>query len=316
MKTRIVRNCAIAGVLLTSFGVQAQTTTNTTTNTTTKVEQKADVSATANDDHYSTSAIDLTTQKLPPNYAGNDPELIYSQFDKKFGAKGEFETTLQYQERLKNERTKPLFGNFTINNIFTSNVDHSHDNETGKAYIHYDADKEVMNIASYLIKVPDPYPATTKKQSIGIETIQKPLGTYVGQNSYGAKVNILRENEYRYCLLLNNLQDFDLKISTFWDKATPFLFKIPMKAGVAQKAKDNIQTLLIYHVVEPFTREQTSHISPTMQNLREGDLNYYYLNAEINEIWFYNAITGEIYYKLRPSKHQESQATTSSSTEN
>ena len=51
----------------------------------------------AQDVAYSTSSLDLSIPKLPPRFAGHDPQCIYDTLTKRLSPKKEFETTQQYQ---------------------------------------------------------------------------------------------------------------------------------------------------------------------------------------------------------------------------
>ena len=56
---------------------------------------------------YATSSIDPSLEKLPRHFGGHDPQRIYDISAKRFRPKGEFETTQQYQERLRLTRKGP-----------------------------------------------------------------------------------------------------------------------------------------------------------------------------------------------------------------
>src|SRR5712691_9888921 len=70
----------------------------------------------ANTSIYSTEPFDSAVEKLPPQFHGNDPEVIYSVLDarKKSATKGEFETTEEFRLRVQKEEALPIVGNLTI----------------------------------------------------------------------------------------------------------------------------------------------------------------------------------------------------------
>jgi hypothetical protein len=89
---------------------------------------------------YTKQAFDPALDKLPPQYIGHDPEALVNPLEKleKASKKTEFETTSEFNSRIHKERSLPILGNLTIDNIFAfSNSD---------AQVMYNADHQTLDI--------------------------------------------------------------------------------------------------------------------------------------------------------------------------
>src|SRR5213593_4782210 len=68
-------------------------------------QQKPSVARSSDTSTFSTQPFDLTVERLPAQYHGHDPELIYKALEtrKKSATKGEFETTEEFRLRVQRE---------------------------------------------------------------------------------------------------------------------------------------------------------------------------------------------------------------------
>lgn len=90
---------------------------------------------------YEQKPFDLSLQKLPVNYYGIDERTLLTGLlkRKEVEKKGEFETTEQYRQRLKQEQSKPLAGNLLIDSLMAASY------EVIQAA--YDADQQLMSVS-------------------------------------------------------------------------------------------------------------------------------------------------------------------------
>ena len=247
---------------------------------------------------YLTLSLDLSTQRLPHSFLGHDPRAIYEIVAARFGPKSEFETTQQYKERLRLKKEKPLFGDVSVSDILGSTTDHSNDNSTGTAEMVYDADHQVFRVTAWMSEVEtDPLVSTERetRQAITVRAVREYKGSYVGENAYGAKTDIVKVDQNIYCLIFNNPEDFGIARES---SLTKIMLAVNMDVARAKVAKRNLRTLLLYRLVNPFSQEKKDHIYPKIDNPRDGEFNHYYLNAKVEAIWLYDFESGEIYSKI------------------
>lgn len=89
--------------------------------------------AAQNTTKYSTQLFDTKVEKLPPNFAGHDAMTLFAQLEmlEAESYKGEYETTAEYQARLKELRERRLKGELKANDLFAFEL---------SVICHYDAD--------------------------------------------------------------------------------------------------------------------------------------------------------------------------------
>jgi hypothetical protein len=87
---------------------------------------------------YSTSPFDQSVQKLPSCFSGHDFQRLCDALI--VTRKDEFETTQQYEDRLRALTKKPLFGNLTLRSVFVFSTEPSLDQ------VRYDADRKKLDV--------------------------------------------------------------------------------------------------------------------------------------------------------------------------
>ena len=118
--------------------------------------------------------------------------------------KDEFETTTAYEERIKNLATQPLFGQLSPQSIFAVSVDLG-------GVAKYNADKQQFEVEVFVGD--GPYDSSVKfdNKFVSIYTNsveEKILGTYTGENAYGAKREITKKERWLYNLLVKDAKRF------------------------------------------------------------------------------------------------------------
>ena len=169
----------------------------------------------------------------------------------------------------------------------------------------YDADQQVLRVTAWMSQVKtDPLISKTRetRQAITVRAIRDYKGSYVGENAYGAKKDIVKVDQNIYCLIFNNPDDFGFAKDSF---LTKIKLAATMDVDQAKLAKEGLRTLLLYRLVSPFTQEHKDHIFPKIDVPRDGEFNHYYLNARVDAIWLYNFETGEIYSKIKAAPNEK-----------
>lgn len=286
---------------------------------------------------YTTEQIDINLEKLPPNYFGNDPKSIYFAIQKRknSAAKGEFETTEQFQKRRANENSLPIIGQISLDGLFSL--------QTKRSEIKYSADASEFIIEIELGKVSEPlgyslakmknpaykadnYNENAKEISLTYETVGS--RTYIGSNSYGATTEVSEHNSESYNSAVANYNEFPFKETikedalrraketedmyrragltsymrnTISDYDKEWRLRTTVKANPdeAKTLKNNIKVLLIAKLDEPLISDSFYHKAPTMDSPSEYTSTSRYIYMNLKEIWIYNQVTGQIYSKIK-----------------
>lgn len=147
---------------------------------------------------YSNVPFNASVEKLPALYRGADPVALYNALvqRRKRSAKGEFETSERYRQRIQREEGTPLLGHIGLNSVMAFEIP---DLETS-----FDADAQTL-----LAVISLGYPKigvgpALDKRSLELKFKPDPTTTYVGSNAFGVKVVVKRQRSSSYGLLLEN----------------------------------------------------------------------------------------------------------------
>jgi hypothetical protein len=241
---------------------------------------------------YSSLPLDLKAEKLPPQFRGHDVVRLYNALTTNVSPKSEFETTQAYNERLRKELSKPILGQLPVTGQFAVLLNRPLNTV-------YDADRQVMQVS---ITVANSHSNDLEKpKALEIAEKETPLDEYIGENAFGTKRRVLKFRRDTYGILFNNIEDFaHEKADTFFP--ITITWDVPMTVATAMAAKEHSRLLLVFRLVQPYTRKWSNYVTPTINDPAERDLHWLYVNATIDELWLYNFDTGDIYHKapVRP----------------
>jgi uncharacterized membrane protein len=224
----------------------------------------------------------LSLSNLSPNYQGSDIETVYKSINqtvaKEGQSKGEFETTEEYNKRIRSLKAK-TFGIFA----FKRNVNSK-----------YNADEEVFNISLNIntlegIVIND---TSYVKEYLEIKEMSIVDGKYVGQNAFGATTDVTTVKNHIYGLTIGT---FDYNKTLGREKREFFSFNIKIPRDKAVAIKKDIMALIIF---EPQSTSFDSIYSIPTFNKPIRRIDYYRgLDGKLIAIWIYNKQTGEILLK-------------------
>lgn len=251
---------------------------------------------------YSTTSFNLNLVKVPVDYKGIDPILLYNKLEvvAKKQVKSEFETSSQYNERINIENENPIIHKLNKDSILAFCIKVDYDFKTN-----YDAEnqllsikKELKNYTNYNEYLSFDY----KRKSVQIKSVQIKAGNYIGSNGFGASQDIRETESNEYHLLIDNWRSFDTSGTEY---VTNIGTKFNLNTTIAKQIVESIQTnnvvigcLFIGKLSYPFSCIGYSHSKPTIDYPFDFTTNIKYINLHVLEIWFYNKLTGEIYAKL------------------
>lgn len=253
---------------------------------------------------YSDNAFEvgkLNLEKLPPNYMGNDFTKVFSSLVENFKSKDEFETTEAFEQRTASAIEKILFGNIKPFSILSFRYD--------SIESQYNADTQILSV---FIKVRPLYSVENiiKGEATNIRAIQvkssviKELGTYEGQNAYGAKITIAKSEDYQFTLAINNVRDFRSYLSAKTDRFAPpdtnLEINLNLPPAEAKAAKVNLSCLFIFSPKKPFVGVDFQQLSPKFDFPHDVKIYNSYLQGRLIGIWLFNRSTGGIYKKIEP----------------
>jgi hypothetical protein len=171
------------------------------------------------------------------------------------GAKGEFESTAQYEARLASWKGG------TKKYVFLIDKDEQSEFEAYYTF-EYDADAEEMHLTvgcNYLAG-----------DTIRLRSIRTVLGTYVGTNAFGVKKIITRMVENSYFVGLSSSSPFKLfSKDEYGISFEPAKFTWTMDPAAARANKESLRIAVVGTVPSPEATEETSLTEPTINRPRQ-----------------------------------------------
>ena len=259
-------------------------------------------STTSKSDNYTSAPFDVSLRTLPLNYLGHDPKAVWELLSKISGntKKDEFETTEAYRNRIGSAQARPLTGDLTTASMLAFS--------SYAPDIEYNADRQVLEVVVRLEK--DILGRDKPERFLSLDYQDKPGGSYVRQNAYGAKVVVEREYSDSWKLSFTNYasvgatkhrekpyDDSPLAIEPSLYDA--FVKSFEMDVPTAKQAKQNLRLLVICKPTTPWASKETSYIEPTLQKPKAVLWTQHWLHVELLEIWYYDSVSGKVYEKQK-----------------
>ena len=238
---------------------------------------------------YLNASFDLNANKLSVPHLGHDINKIYEAIKKtqeNTKQKQEFETTIQYKERLAQQLSQPFYGQVRINSTLAFVV---------KPKSYYDADNQEL-----IINIEDGYLKNTSndtrvsRTAVLINRVESVPYYTQGRNVYNAQVEVKNSNETNYNLAINNRNNFEGIIN---------LNKIgqPVKLNIndAKDIKPNLEAVLLVSLIEPYISNDFYLHSPTITEPWDYTKSDNYLEVKLLEVWIYDRLSGKIVMKYK-----------------
>lgn len=230
---------------------------------------------------YDTAPFNLSTQKLPQNYNGHDIEKVHTDL-LRVPEKDEFETTEAYKKRLQAAAPPGLYA-------FRDEL----------VYSEYDADTEMLEIPLYL-KTAHVTDKACTVAGIITKRIENPVKKYTGKTAFGVEVEVEKHSGEEYGLAFgsDSVGGYDSDFG---------VIKIRLAPDAAKSQKSNLAMIYVCKIRASddalifafFDFElQTANIS----NPVEEDYTQNYVFADLQEIWVYDYLTGQILSKTKAPK--------------
>lgn len=265
------------------------------------------------DPSYLAIPFDPGIQKLSVPYQGHDIEQVYQSFDRRKNAerKDEFETTEQFQRRLTTQAVTPLYGSVTLDSILAFVV---------SPILEYNADSQTLTISLPTSEVWKSAQIDNSKLALKIKRGEVTRAKSIGQNAYGAKVEIEKTYAKGFELAIHNESNFETekvldesmrrllerpesaKIpASFFERMKKTVFVHRLKSGPeeARATKDKLSAIILAKPTIPYISYGAILREATFKDPTEFFSQMYYIDVDLFEIWLYNKQNGEIFTKIK-----------------
>ncbi len=235
-----------------------------------------------------TQQLNLNSENLGPNFRGHDVVAVFSAIKSSpwLTPKSEFESTVNFDRRRNTFVDRPLYSNLKPSDYFAFVIG-------GDAVeVNYDADFQLLSftLTAQTIKflLEDGSPTL---DAIPIRHAVHTRGQYLGSNAFGATTVVTRATSEDYGVAF-------VPDTWLFGDSHAFSYHVPMRPEDARVIKTIAKLLLICRLSEPWLRQQSYRVNPTIDIPSESQFNDRYLQVAPEQLWLFNARTGQVIVKL------------------
>jgi len=259
---------------------------------------------------FDTKPFNPGVDKLPPTYAGHNPELLYNsiQMRKERAVRDPQETQEQYQARIGQEMYLPLMGVMDFDSLYAFRV-------SPKEVI-YNAREQVMRVRCQLTAAFEGGREEKTKKAFMVRYLPQLDNRYTITGSGGSKTEVEEIKFSEYAVVAVNAGSFPVEKSatnTKEDTKTKgtapqmkdlrsnretITATIKMTPEDAKRFEGGMMALLVGRLAEPYTSYEEVRRQPTPEKRGTYLARYHYLYIQLLEIWFYDAMGGKVVKKM------------------
>lgn len=283
---KLIRFITAVSIIACSVSVSAETKKSA------KKSTKRNVSDTKSS-KYSSDPFDVTVENLPPNYWGQDLELLYAKLDKirtNTPVKDQFETSEQFKKRYEEYEKQPVLKNLNKDSTLAASL---------PADLIYNADTQDTVVEIHIGNfVSSKYYLLQKDQeycTAGNRVLKSKSYSDYMSNTFGATVKVKHNRNEYIGLAINNPEVFGLDKSKGCGNV---IFKIhKMEADTAKQLKNDLAVMTVFNIVDPYVKTNSEYSEATIDAPYEWSSRYKYVVSNIKEAWVYSLSTGKVFLK-------------------
>jgi hypothetical protein len=258
---------------------------------------------------YDFRPFDNSLTHLPPNYQGHSFVSVFNTLEKREPQlkKGEFETTVAYRQRIADANQIPLFGTVKPTDLLAFSLSPDSEQLTST----YDADKQKLHIILEAYENENRDDPRESAVYLWASKTDK-LRSYTARTNFRQPISI---NVFRNA---DSYLTFDESQLTNWqpgelpnqlqrgryerdDKKRRLETFVSIPLNRAPYAKANLRALIVCEIGEASVFKSEDREEPTVDDPNDVYNQIFSFNIILQEIWFYNGASGEVFYKLKSS---------------
>lgn len=247
---------------------------------------------------YSSGPVKLVAGRLPPNYLGNNPEMIYAlvAIGSKNLTKSEFETSGIAARRISAELSRLPLGELNGNDVLAVSAQVDRPSvllEDSTAVYDAERGRFKLRVQPGSIRYSSCVGGPLHTWTLTIKA--KPESSYDGVNTLGIAKTI-NKREFEMCgLAFKSGRDLGVDESFLGPSIDLVL---PMKVDLASTAKPNLRYLLFIKLVEPYSCLVVERDEPSIEEPVDITRNRSLLVCQLLGLWVYDAKSGEVYHRF------------------
>ncbi len=248
---------------------------------------------------YSDVPFELTVDHLSAGYQGNDADRIYRAIEKhENAAKGEFETTEQYEARIEQQNEQPLIGSLRITSLFAF--------KAADLKLQYDADSGVIKIyVPTSFAVDDAGKVDSSRIAVKVQESASSR-SYLASNAFGATTMVREKDVKSIEIGVVHASDFELRndadpnLDCFYGPDLGcFYSELHLVPEQARRLKRSARVLIVGSLDHDAIGKGAILGDATINSPTAYFGQLRYINLRLSEIWIYNPETGTVFAKIK-----------------
>jgi hypothetical protein len=248
--------------------------------------QKVKATTTPKISMFAQEPFDPGVDALPKNFRGHSCSAVAGKIKVLNPAKGPYETSSDYADRVTAIQGTALYGNTKVGSKFAFAPQDSMPLR-GK----YDADAATMSLSLFLVESSR---MMVGPNFVGTAIIERKIldrKSYVGSNSFGRKVQVASTHYTACALAFENLDTIHSPESVMRK------ISFELSPSDAKAVEANMALLFVGSIAPPFYQEFSGYSKPTIDSPYESYGGGDTLVMKLSEIWVFDRISGRVLAK-------------------
>ena len=255
---------------------------------------------------------DTHSNDVQPHFRGHNADVIYDAAKKNLpdASQSEFESKSEYSARVLALSNKPFWGVMKAGDQFAFVLGQAWDGVApavsasgesqgwvyGYLETHYNAESNEMTVS-----IPLELTSSDLHQWTALwHRVQTHLGSYVGENAFGAKRIVNRSGVKDTDLIIEGSEWLDFDCDPKIDhKSCSF----EIDAQQARTLSKDARVIVIGSLVPPFVSSSNDVDEPSLENPAELHRSYKFLHMQLDQLWIVNIQSGHVIKKYSREKH-------------
>lgn len=251
----------------------------------------------------------IESGRIDPGYAGIPVSEVVEAIEQITNvAKGEFESTADYNKRKSAALARTFLGNLTVDDTlafvvpvaasrqYASGLKYNFNADTGEVRLY------VLPTSSTLNGIGAPDYRTNRRKSEGLDQFDIDFkiiskNTYQASNAYGATITVDESNSVKHGIAANRIPFLDFKREIIYRNPIPTV-QFNMENAKAAKELPSLKALIVMKLADPYVVYNFFHSKPTRDSPNELSSQGKYLTGDVMGIVFYSGINGEILARI------------------
>lgn len=252
-------------------------------------QQRAQTTAKAPAQAYSTAEFDPSINRVPAHFRGHNPSDLLNAAKSLATrmAKSEYETEVQWKERCANALRYPFFRQMTPESTFAIVIDPAM--SKGGMWTEYNPEDRQLNV---FVQAKRGFTDGNWRSVLLNQTSVYGV-PYIGENAYGVKRRITKISRTVLELCYRVRKNL-AEVYHDADFNEGLLVTLDASPAEALRIRNRLAAIAVFTIEPPYVSEDSERVSPTVADPADVEIEVSRIHANITALLIYNKDTGDV----------------------